>query len=514
MTISDVSTQTNVTASYQEPVDLEVTAPEVTDQHPEAQPETDGEAPQAAATPISGTGSGSRLPSGTTVDGKPVTKTQLSDGEQATVVREQTRADYGVTSDQVVFTTKGDGDDKVDVSQNSDGSVRVTVNGEEYDVKLGQGQELGLRVGAGNDVVNVAPNVKVNIVVDGGDGDDQITTGAGNDRVDGGAGNDTISGGEGRDDLFGNTGDDTIDGGAGPDVLYGGDGNDKLVGGEGTNYIEGGAGNDHIDGRVGTNMISGGRGDDNIISGGKNNIYTGDGTDTVSDVTTQDKVYAQQGVDAISFVAGQQDNGQVVMNVHIDPSLGQSIKVEGSDAFRQRVEAELDFLRSSANGQQMLAAFDDHAAKGNSLVIKELQDEQNGYASAPAGTLVSQVEIRNGRAASGVDSTINYNTSFHADEFPAPIVVLYHEMSHAYNFTGGTMLPGNYKGPGPDGIPDARGQTVPNAERQAVGLETSAPAFDFDGDPNTAPTTHNPIQLTENGIRRELGLPDRENYTL
>ena len=103
---------------------------------------------------------------------------------------------------------------------------------------------------------------------------------------------------------------------------------------------------------------------------------------------------------------------------------------------------------------------------------------------------------------------ISYNPSFHMAEFPAPVVVLYHEMSHAYNGVTGTFQPGTYRGTGPDS------GNVPNAERQAVGLETSAAPFDFDGDPSTPATTHNPIGLTENGIRRELGLPDRPNYTL
>ena len=78
----------------------------------------------------------------------------------------------------------------------------------------------------------------------------------------------------------------------------------------------------------------------------------------------------------------------------------------------------------------------------------------------------------------------------------------------AYNFANGTLLPGTYSGPGID-----RGQ-VPNSERQAVGLDSTAKPFDFDGDPSTPATTHNPIELTENGIRRELGLPDRPAYTL
>ena len=153
----------------------------------------------------------------------------------------------------------------------------------------------------------------------------------------------------------------------------------------------------------------------------------------------------------------------------------------------------------------MLAEFDEAATKGNTVTIRELANEQNGYARTLGR---GNAEIAGGRAGTGSDVVISYNPSFHMDAFPAPAVVLYHEMSHAYNGVTGTFQPGTYQGTGPDS------GSVRNAERQAVGLESSAPAFDFDGDPATPPTTHNPMPLTENGIRRELGLPDRPNYTL
>lgn len=461
---------------------------------------------------VDGSGTGTRQPSSQTPDGKEIRNAKLAAGEQSTVTREQTIAEAGfgqtyVSSDQVVFTTKGTGNDDVQVTQRDDGTLDVAVNGESYEVRLGEGQELTLRTGAGNDTINVAPNVKVNIVVDSGAGDDNIATGAGDDRIDAGIGNDTISSGAGRDDVFGNSGDDKIEAGAGDDVVYGGDGNDTLAGNDGVDFIEGGKGADQLDGGAGKNMLSGGQGDDIIRSGTDGNrIYTGDGKDTVEGATTSDKVYGQTAVDAISFAQGQRDNGQVVVNVEINNKLGtQGVKVEGSDAFRQRVEAEIDFLRASPNGQQMLAQFDKAAADGNTVTIKELANEQNGYAQTLGR---GDAEISNGKAGEGSDVQISYNPSFHMDAFPAPVVVLYHEMSHAYNGVNGTFQPGTYRGTGPD-----NGQ-VPNAERQAVGLETSAPAFDFDGNPATPATTHNPIALTENGIRRELGLPDRPSYSL
>lgn len=472
-------------------------------------------APRAAADDaiaVDGNATGTRLPSGQTPDGKTIRTSQLPQGEQAGITREQTIAEAGfgqtyVSSDQLVVTTQGTGNDDVQVTQRDDGTLDVSVNGESYEMRLAENQELTLRTGAGNDTINVAPNVKVNIVVDSGAGDDTITTGAGDDRIDAGAGNDTISTGAGRDDIFGNTGNDKIEAGAGDDVVYGGDGDDTMLGNDGVDFLEGGKGKDDLDGGAGKNMLSGGLDNDIIRSGPDGNrIYTGGGTDTVEGATNSDKVYAQQGIDAVNFAAGVRDNGQVVVNVELNSKLGtQGVKVEGSDAFRQRVEAEIEFLRSSPNGQQMLAQFDAAAANGNTVTIKELANEQNGYAQTLGR---GDAEISNGKAGEGSDVQISYNPSFHMDAFPAPVVVLYHEMSHAYNGVNGTFQPGTYRGTGPD-----NGQ-VPNAERQAVGLETSAPAFDFDGDPATAKTTHNPIQLTENGLRRELGLPDRPSYSL
>lgn len=442
-----------------------------------------------------------------TPDGKTIQIDPLHTGAQVSIAREQTLADAGlgrtyVSSDQLVLTTGGANDD-VKVSQRDDGTLDVNVNGETYEVRLAERQELTLRTGAGNDTVTVAPNVKVNVVVDGGDGNDSITTGAGDDRVDGGAGDDVISTGAGRDDVFGNLGKDRIDAGAGDDVVYGGDGDDTLAGGDGVDFIEGGRGADTLDGGAGHDILSGGRDNDLLRSGaGNDHVYTGDGVDTVENGAGTDTVYAQQIGDRISAATGASNT---VVNVEIASDAGlKGVTVEGSSGFRQRVEAELDFLRASPNGQRMLAEFDAASARGNTVTIKELANEQNGFAQ----TFSNDADIANGKAGRGGDVTISYNPSFHMAEFPAPVVVLYHEMSHAYNGVTGTFQPGTYQGTGPDS------GNVPNAERQAVGLDTSAKPFDFDRNPKTAPTTANPAWLTENGLRSELGLPARPNYTL
>jgi len=80
----------------------------------------------------------------------------------------------------------------------------------------------------------------------GGDGNDKITGGSGNDLLFGQAGNDVIKGGGGNDLLFGGAGNDTLDGGSGNNQLFGEAGDDLMIWnpGGGSNVFEGGDGND------------------------------------------------------------------------------------------------------------------------------------------------------------------------------------------------------------------------------------------------------------------------------
>lgn len=448
-----------------------------------------------------------------TADGKNIAVDPLHQSPQVSIARERTLVDDGsgqhyVSSDQLVLTT-GSGNDKISVKNNTDGSLAVRVNGESYQLEMAQAQALTLRTGAGNDVIDVASDVKINQIIDGGVGDDTITTGAGDDSIDGGSGNDTIKSGAGSDYVFGNSGDDVVDAGAGNDVVYGGDGRDMLTGGAGANYIDGGAGNDSIDGGAGQDMLSGGVGDDRIFSGaGDDRVYTGAGKDSVDNAGGKDLVYAQQGSDTFSAAGGASNQ---VVNVDLTGSPGsKGLKIEGSAAFVQRVQADIDFLQASPVGRQMLAEYDKAAANGNSVTIRELANEDNGYTMPDANGTWADTELVNGRAGKGDDAVIAFNPSFHMTDFPAPVGVLYHEMSHAYDAVNGTFQPGNYRG----NDTQDKSAGVPNSERQAVGLDNSGTPYDFDHDAATPKTTANPIALTENGLRAELGLPRRLHYAL
>lgn len=440
------------------------------------------------------------------------------------ITREQTIGTdaYGnnyVTLDQVVLAT-GSGNDDVQISQRVNGMLDVNVNGQKYEINLGQyhtppppgqpAQELAVRTGDGNDIVN-APTVSVNLAVKAGAGDDSITTGRGFDGVDGGAGDDQIATGAGRDDVFGGAGNDRIDGGADDDVLYGGDGRDTIEGGDGNDYLEGGRGDDTLEGRRGNDILSGGMDNDTLRAGADDDrVYTGAGRDTVDYLSGCDTVYGQAVVDNISAATATQNNV-----VETQTRAGWSVKIadNATPEFRQRVEADLDLLRSSPQGQQLLEALDKAATeKGNSVTLSELRNEQNGYAGfrdPVSGQVVGFDLAVNyatpGGPGPGTDAEVVYNPAFHNAEFPTPVGVLQHELAHAYNAVTGTLQPDIYRGAGLDAPQwDSAGKltfSVDNLERQAVGLPTTATSG-----------SANPTFATENALRQEFGQADRLSY--
>ncbi len=137
--------------------------------------------------------------------------------------------------------------------------------------------------------------------VDGGSGDDSITTGddadtilggAGDDTVDGGLDDDYIEGNDGHDEITAGEGSDTVFGGDGDDTIYGGindplanipdpidpeldNGDDSLVGGKGDDLIFGEDDNDTLEGGDGNDTLHGGVDDDTLIGGAGADSMTG-----------------------------------------------------------------------------------------------------------------------------------------------------------------------------------------------------------------------------------------------
>lgn len=195
--------------------------------------------------------------------------------------------------------------------------------GEGDDTIFGEGGDDVITGGAGSDSIL------------GGDGNDSITSGdpasnllvdkgypglfpgeegtpaAENDRdfVDGGAGNDTISTGDDRDTIVGGTGDDVIDGGIDDDEIIGDDGADRIVGGEGNDLIEGGVGNDTIyagnDPDLGLDALnieddgSNPFGPDLRPDNGRDTVFGGDGNDVIYGADDEDVLYGEEGDDLI-----------------------------------------------------------------------------------------------------------------------------------------------------------------------------------------------------------------------
>ena len=182
--------------------------------------------------------------------------------------------------------------------------------------------------------------------VDGGAGDDTITTGDDRDTIMGGAGEDVIDagidddivdggddadrivGGEGSDLIEAGEGDDTVYGGNDPDLgldilnieddgsgvyeadplpdngrdtIFGGEGNDLIFGADDDDELYGGVGNDTIDGEIDDDLIEGGEGNDNLLGGqGNDTIDGGDGNDLINLGDGED--LADGGADRDTFV--------------------------------------------------------------------------------------------------------------------------------------------------------------------------------------------------------------------
>ena len=201
-----------------------------------------------------------------------------------------------------------------------------------------------------------------------------------------------------------------------------------------------------------------------------------------------------------------------------DGEPGWSIVVDGDGAFVSRVQADLVAQRGTASGTALLVAIDAAfrssrrdgrfgplhrgASDGNRITVVETDDEQ-GYNISHSDRFAPGPD--------GTDSTVRFNPGYHVRHLAAggritasgpPLVVLFHEPVHGWNFQTATAAPGSHDGPGPDG-PREGEDGVPDLERQAVGLP-----IDHDDDRRTpdAVAPGHPTSFTENALRAELGL--------
>ncbi len=229
-------------------------------------------------------------------------------------------ADPG-TNDSLRLGTSAGGALVGDLNANGNADLRIdnaeniVVDGGAGDDTLDAGNLAGITATStianftGDDIPAASSPFAANLTLSGGNGDDTLVSGDGNDNFQGGPGSDTVSyaaasgpvtvdltaatgtgmgsdtladvqnaiGGPFADTITGNSldnvlqggdGNDTIDGGTGNDTLFGQDGNDTIVGGSSAN---------------GADTISGGNGNDTLdYSGRTNSLYVAPGGGAVS----------------------------------------------------------------------------------------------------------------------------------------------------------------------------------------------------------------------------------------
>ena len=163
--------------------------------------------------------------------------------------------------------------------------------------------------------------------------------------------------------------------------------------------------------------------------------------------------------------------------------VGDNVTIAGDKAFRDRVVADLQKLNATPTGHQLMENLDGNPRKVT--IVRTAEGNECGNYPNPGGRFVNA----DGTPGAGTDSTVSYNpdrTQIGDGSEPwmnrPPEVGLGHELVHADDAANGRMDTGATDG-------------TNNRERQAVGL----PPYE----------NKNP---SENGMRRDLGLPERPRY--
>ena len=119
------------------------------------------------------------------------------------------------------------------------GSTIIEINGViAATIPDGEIDDVVVLGGDGDDEIVVESTISLSMELLGGQGDDTITGGGGDNVIDGGDGNDTITGGTAGNTLIGGAGDDTLVDGGGTNTVIGGGGNNTFVPGSGVNTVE------------------------------------------------------------------------------------------------------------------------------------------------------------------------------------------------------------------------------------------------------------------------------------
>lgn len=225
-----------------------------------------------------------------------------------------------------------------------DGDDIVATNLEKADINGRKGDDTVSAVGNPAIAAIANPLTLDELILEGGNQNDLLRGGAGNDKLDGGTQDDDLNGGGGSDSLDGGSEDDSLDGGVGADSMIGNTGidfatyadqtgpvnvtldglandggvpdafadnvstdvenvkggaaADNITGSTLANDLTGNAGNDTLNGVAGNDKISGSAGDDRLLGNvGNDKIFGGDGRDNMVGASGNDKITGNTGVD-------------------------------------------------------------------------------------------------------------------------------------------------------------------------------------------------------------------------
>ncbi len=259
-------------------------------------------------------------------------------------------------------------------------------------------------------------------------------------------------------------------------------GNDRIeLDGRGLGTIYAGDGDDHVTTRMQRSTVFTGAGDDHVLCLGESIVDATVGVNRVVRTPHRDHVYAN---DQSLLIANNFDT-------RLTPRSGahagyRSITINGTPEYRQLVIANLELLLATSTGEALLQSLD---ASNVQIAIDDIAETDNGRFDFDHA--LGDPSIRDGQPGTRVlTGKIGFNPLAQRPNTPA-VVILYHELCHAWNHANGTVMPEH--------------------ENQVTGLWT-ANTFDFDGDPSTPPDNTNPDPFNENALRRELGLPRRNVY--
>jgi hypothetical protein len=175
-------------------------------------------------------------------------------------------------------------------------------------------------------------------------------------------------------------------------------------------------------------------------------------------------------------------------------ALSPNIRVAGSSRFQEKVERSLTQIDRTETGRKLFSGI---TQTGRRVTIVPSPDGKNH--SRPLDREDAYEDPVDGARGRGTSATVLFNpdkttlgSGTEAWQRRPAYVGLFHELVHAWDYTHGKLAPGRTNG-------------IKNDELAAVGLP-----YDDDGDPSTPKVL--PNRVTENDLRREVGLPLRKAY--